>query len=184
MEPWAVSAAPRRAEGAVLRRAEGAVLRRAEGAVQDGEEDDAPAGAPEYGDLLDSDWLERTAGTLEREEDVVDVSLTLDLDDRDDADGLAYVLDLDVGTLLTSLPPGLARDFGTVESVEPGERELGEGTLAIGALREVLLPEGFATPQRGEDDEEIGDDDQFPAFDASSVLLPSAPPPDPEDGDV
>jgi hypothetical protein len=131
------------------------------------DEDEAPAVAPEYGDLLDANLLERSADTVDPDDDLVDVGLTLDLADRDDVEGLAMVVDLDVGTLLTSLPPAAAvRD----------ERDLGEDALASGALREVLLPEEHELQRRTDDDEAVGDDERFPAFDATSELLPSSTP--------
>ena len=145
--------------------------------------EDAPAGEPEYGDLLDAKWLERTADALEVDDDLVDIGLTLDLDEQDDADEHAFALDLDVGTLLTSLPaPGVVRE-STASDPDAAERELGEGTLALGALREVLLPEERAARQRLDDDEEIGLDERFPAFDTDNFNTDSAElPPDDHDG--
>jgi hypothetical protein len=131
------------------------------------EEEEAPA-APEYGDLLDARWLERDADVLERDDDLVDVGLTLDLDDDDEDDESSYAVDLDVGTLLTSLlPPGADSDAS--------EPALNDGSLASGALNEVLLPEERRSDertakQRAEDDEAVGDDEQFPAFDDSDGL--------------
>src|SRR5687768_13134461 len=125
-------------------------------AVDTDDEDEAPTGKPEYGDLLDADWLERVADARVRDDDLIDVGLTLDLDDRDDGDELAQVMDLDVGILLTSLPLPVSREGGgsselnagdgaspdsvTPDSVTPDgtERELGEGSLSIGALRDLL----------------------------------------------
>jgi hypothetical protein len=149
------------------------------GAAED--EDDSPVGEPEYGDLLDADWLERTADALELDDELVDVGLTLDLNEGDDADEHAFALDLDVGTLLTSLPPaGVARDLSVALELDAVERELGDGTLALGALRDVLLPEERALRQRADDDEEIGEDDRFPAFETYIAELPAEP--EPEDG--
>ena len=139
------------------------------------DEDEVPAGDPEYSDLLDSDWLERVADARERDDDLVDVGLTLDLVDRDDGDELAQGLDLDVGLLLTSLP--------APDAVEP-ERELGEGSLSVGALRDVLLPEERALRERAEDDEEVGDDERFPAFDSSLEQQPRAPEEDSTEGEA
>jgi hypothetical protein len=152
-----------------------------QGSTASEEADDLPAGEPEYGDLLDANWLERTADVLEIDDDLVDIGLTLDLAEQDGADEQAYALDLDVGTLLTSLPSAGdgSRDLSPTSDPDAPERELGEGTLALGALREVLLPEERATRQRVEDDEEIGEDDRFPAFEVSSAELP----PDDEDGE-
>lgn len=135
------------------------------GAARDDEED-APAAA-EYGDLLDTKWLEREAGVLDPDDDLVDVGLTLDLDDDDDDDENAYVVDLDVGTLLTSLLPGVA-------DADASEPALNDGSLAAGALSEVLLPEERALRQRAEDDEAVGEHEQFPAFDESE-RLPARP---------
>jgi hypothetical protein len=137
------------------------------------DEDEAPAGDPEYSDLLDTEWLERMADARERDDDLVDVGLTLDLTDRDEADELAQVLDLDVGILLTSLPAHVSRD-GSPDGVEP-ERELGDGSLSVGALRDLLLPEEHAVRERAEDDEEVGDDGRFPAFESSIEQGPRAP---------
>ena len=136
------------------------------------DEDDAPMGEPEYGDLLDADWLERTADALELDEDLVDVGLTLDLNQQDDADEHADA-DLDVGALLTSLPTsGVARDVSAASEADAVERELGDGALALGALRDVLLPEERAARQRSDDDDDVGQDDRFPAFEMSIAELP------------
>ena len=133
----------------------------AAGARED-EDDDSPA-VTDYGDLLDAKWLEREADVLDQDDDLVDVGLTLDLDDDDDDDENAYAVDLDVGSLLTSLqPPGADAD-----SSEPA---LNDGSLAAGALSEVLLPEANALRRLVEDDEAVGDDEQFPAFDESEGL--------------
>jgi hypothetical protein len=127
------------------------------------DDEDAPAAA-EYVDLLDSKWLEREVDVLEPDDDVVDVGLTLDLDDDDDDDENTYAVDLDVGTLLTSLLPTGADS----DSLEPA---LNDGSLASGALSDVLLPEERAAKGRAEeDDEAVGDDDRFPAFDDASGL--------------
>lgn len=126
------------------------------------DDEDAPA-ATEYGDLLDAKWLEREADALELDDDLVDVGLTLDLDDDDEDDENTYAVDLDVGTLLTSLLPAGA----DADSAEP---TLNDSSLASGALSEVLLPEERAMKRRAEDDEAVGDDEQFPAFDESDGL--------------
>jgi len=154
------------------------VVSHAVGAAED--EDDSPVGQPEYGDLLDAAWLERAADALDLDDELVDVGLTLDLNEGDDAEEHAFALDLDVGILLTSLPPaGVARDLSALD-LDAVERELGDGTLALGALREVLLPEERALRQRADDDEEIGEDDRFPAFETYIAELPLEP--EPEDG--
>jgi len=136
---------------------------------RDDDEEQAPA-APDYGDLLDAKLLEREADVLEQDDDLVDVGLTLDLDDDDADDENTYAVDLDVGTLLTSLLPAGA----DADSVEPA---LNDGSLASGALSEVLLPEERLPEERlragrasSDDDEAVGDDEQFPAFDASDAL--------------
>jgi len=188
------------------------------------DEDEAPAGDPEYGDLLDADWLDRVADARERDDDLIDVGLTLDLDDCDDGDELAQVMDLDVGILLTSLPlpvwredggfsglnaadgvssDGVSPDSGSPDGVSPDsgspdsgsadsvpsdgtEPELGGGSLSIGALRDVLLPEERAH-QRAEDDDEVGDNERFPAFESSPSLLPTELPTEPgaeDDGEA
>src|SRR6476620_11377520 len=131
---------------------------------RDDDEEHTPA-APDYGDLLDAKLLEREDDVLEQEDDLVDVGLTLDLDDDDADDENTYAVDLDVGTLLTSLLPAGA----DTDSVEPA---LNDGSLASGALSEVLLPEERLPAGRAsrEDDEAVGEDEQFPAFDASDAL--------------
>ncbi len=117
----------------------------------------------EYVDLLDAKWLERDGvDVLERDDDLVDVGLTLDLDDDDEDDENSYAVDLDVGTLLTSLLPA-----DDADSVEPA---LNDGSLASGALSDVLLPEEPSPEERWEDDDAVGDDEQFPAFDESDRL--------------
>lgn len=122
------------------------------------EEDDAPVHEPEYGDLLDEQWLQRGSDALDPEDDLVDIALTIELADSDDLDE-AQALELDVGTLLTSLP---AQE--PTEGEEPAERTGGDG--ALGALHELLLPDEHAGR---EEDEEVGDDEQFPAFDGLSA---------------
>jgi hypothetical protein len=149
-------------------------------AVGTDDEDEAPAGDPEYADLLDGEWLERVADARERDDDLVDVGLTLDLDAYDDEGEQAQVMDLDVGVLLTSLPSVAREGRGSVDGAvsdgavsDGAEPELGDGSLSVGALRDVLLPEGRALRERVEDDDEIGDDEHFPAFELSPVLRPA-----------
>lgn len=155
------------------------------------DEDEAPAADPEYADLFDAKWLERVADAQERDDDLVDVGLTLDLDDCDDAGELAQGMDLDVGVLLTSLPAPVSAGDGDPSELtaadgaasrtaasrsaasESAETELGGGSLSVGALSDVLLPEGRAL--RAEDDDEIGEDEHFPAFDVSPLPGPTAP---------
>jgi len=114
-----------------------------------------------YGDLLDTSWLDRTAAE-EPEDDratLDDIGLTIELDDSD-MDDDAQVVDLDVGSLLTSLP-----SEGTELDLDSGAVD---GALAIAALRDVLLP----SDDEVNDDREIGDDDRFPAFDDASDIEP------------
>ena len=114
--------------------------------------DDAEALVQEtgYGDLLDTSWLERTTADEPEDERATpeDIGLTIELDDPD-MDDDAQVVDLDVGSLLTSLP-----SEGTELDLDSGGMD---GSLAIAALRDVLLP---------------GDDDRFPAFDDASDIEP------------
>jgi hypothetical protein len=137
---------------------------RADARVASSRDDEEDASAAEYGDLLDAKWLEREGvDVLERDDDLMDVGLTLDLDDDDDDDENSYAVDLDVGTLLTSLLPADDPD-----SIEPA---LNDGSLASGALSDVLLPEERSPEeQRADDDDAVGDDEQFPAFDESDRL--------------
>lgn len=110
-----------------------------------------------YDDLLDRGWLERTAEEdWDDERSVVDdIGLTIELDSPAGDDDGAQVVDLDVGSLLTSLPSD-----GTELDLEPGlAQERGE--LGIGVLRDVLLPED----EDEQDDREVGDDARFPVFD-------------------
>jgi hypothetical protein len=57
------------------------------------------------------------------------------------------------------------------------EREGGEA--ALGALQELLLPEDGS---QGRDDDEIGNDERFPAFDGLSAPRPSVPADDDAEG--
>lgn len=127
------------------------------------EEDDAPVLDPEYGDLLDAQWLQRS-DALDPGDDLVDIGLTIDIADSVDLDE-AQAMELDVGTLLTSLPA-----VELAEGGEATEREGGEA--ALGALQDLLLPEDGSGR---EDDDEIGNDERFPAFDGLSAPRPSQP---------
>jgi hypothetical protein len=126
---------------------------------------------PDYGDLLDTDWLERT-GDVEEVEDaevgLAEVGFTLDLNGPDDGEELAQIVDLDVGSLLTSLPEDEMDLDGSV-------RESGaDGNLGLGGLSdELLLPEDVPAGERA--DEVVGDDDRFPAFDDSLAVNPRSP---------
>jgi hypothetical protein len=116
----------------------------------------------EHDDLLDRGWLERAADDdLEDDATVEDIGLTIDLDGPATDDEGAQFLDLDVGSLLTSLPGG---GDGVELDLEPGDRE----GVAVGTLRELLLPDG----DTDSDDREIGDDDRFPAFDDGPAIAP------------
>ena len=56
---------------------------RADARVASSRDDEEDASAAEYGDLLDAKWLEREGvDVLERDDELVDVGLTLDLDDE------------------------------------------------------------------------------------------------------
>lgn len=117
---------------------------------------------PDYGDLIDSGWIDRAAYIEELDDDrgnSLDVGLTLDLNDSDQDEELGHMVDLDVGALLTPL---------TKES--EGDREAARDSLdpsfAIGALRDLLLPdESEGEPRDGES----VDDERFPAFDDAPV---------------
>jgi hypothetical protein len=119
-----------------------------------------------YDDLIDRRWLERGAGDDDDDDrsSMDEVGLTIDLDELASEDDGAQIVDLDVGSLLTPLPsdaveleldPGPARD---------------RAALALGALRDMLLPEGEEADQ---DDHDVGDDDRFPVFDDSSDSVSS-----------
>jgi hypothetical protein len=118
---------------------------------------------PDYGDLIDSGWIDRAARIEELDDDrnnSLDVGLTLDLSGSDDDEELGQMVDLDVGALLTPLPRDLdgdrdaARDGGSTEA------------FAIGALRDLLLPD--ESDAEIEQEQEI-DDERFPAFDDGPV---------------
>jgi hypothetical protein len=123
---------------------------------------------PDYGDLIDSGWIDRAARIEELDDDrsnSLDVGLTLDLSGSDEDEELGQMVDLDVGALLTPLPRDAdgdrdaARDVG---STEP--------SFAIGALRELLLPDSSGAEDEQEQDI---DDERFPAFDDAPVPAPS-----------
>jgi hypothetical protein len=131
----------------------------------DMEDAEALAQDHRYEDLLDHRWLERGADAEEEDEDrsIEEVGLTIDIDDLADEEDGAQVVDLDVGSLLTSLP-----SEGTELDLDPGPLH-GDGSLALGALRDMLLPDDQAVDS---DDREVGDDERFPAFDDSSDIAP------------
>ena len=72
----------------------------------DMEDAEAPVREPGYDDLIDRSWLERGADEDWDDErsTVDDVGLTIELDSPASEDDGAQVVDLDVGSLLTSLP--------------------------------------------------------------------------------
>lgn len=115
-------------------------------------------GDPDYGDLLDSGWIDRAAHIEDLDDDrgnSLDVGLTLDLNDSDQGEELGQMVDLDVGALLTPLPK-------EGESERDAARDSLDPSFAIGALRDLLLPdESDAETQDGES----VDDERFPAFD-------------------
>jgi len=117
---------------------------------------------PDYEDLLDSGWIDRAAYIEELDDDrgnSLDVGVTLDLNDSDQDEELGQMVDLDVGALLTPLPK-------ETESERDATRDSPDPSFAIGALRDLLLPdESDAEVQDGE----RVDDERFPAFDAASV---------------
>lgn len=126
------------------------------------DEDEAPVLEPEYGDLLDAQWLQRGSDALDPEDDLVDIGLTIDIADTGDLDE-AQAMELDVGSLLTSLP--------SLELSDPAEPER-EGAEASLALHDLLLPEE-GRGGRGEDDDEVGNDASFPVFDGISAPRPA-----------
>jgi hypothetical protein len=115
---------------------------------------------PDYGDLIDSGWIDRAARIEELDDDrsnSLDVGLTLDLSGSAEDEELGQMVDLDVGALLTPLPReadgerDAARDVGSTDT-----------SFAIGALRELLLPD--ESDAEIEQEQEL-DDERFPAFD-------------------
>lgn len=159
-----------------------------------GELDDAlPEGVPEYGDLLDGDWLERGADNLEMEEEVVDVGLTLDLAERDDLEDGGLAIEFDVGSLLTLLPSEVLPSRAVLPDA-PSELLPSETSSRETSSRETLPSDGFGAatldelllPEEGIDlgldrgDDDVGDDERFPAFDDGG-LVPSMSPSADED---
>lgn len=130
--------------------------------------EDAEAGLrePGFDDLIDRRWLERAAEDDWEDEHspVDDIGLTIELDGSPDEEDGAQVVDLDVGSLLTSLP-----SEGTELDLEPGPLpDRADSPLGIGALRDVLLPED----DDEHDDREVGDDERFPVFDEHAERTP------------
>jgi hypothetical protein len=139
-----------------------------EAALPELDTEDAEAGLrePGFDDLIDRRWLERVADEDSDDERSVvdDIGLTIDLDSAPDEEDGAQVVDLDVGSLLTSLP-----SEGTELDLEPGPlQERGDSPIGIGALRDVLLPED----DDEHDDREVGDDERFPVFDEHAERQP------------
>ena len=96
------------------------------------------------------------------------VQKTIDMADADGGED-ASGMELDVGVLLTSLPG----EDEAAELREPGERESGESVVGMSALQDLLLPD---ERMRGkEDDEEVGNDEYFPAFEGVATPRPSIP---------
>jgi hypothetical protein len=116
---------------------------------------------PEYGDLIDSGWIDRAARIEELDDDrtnSLDVGLTLDLSDSDEDEELGQMVDLDVGTLLTPLPRESESDRDTTASLD--------ASFGVGALRDLLLPD--ESDLENEQEQEV-DDARFPAFDDAPV---------------
>jgi hypothetical protein len=123
-------------------------------------------------DLLDDKLLEQTIELGEVDNDrssALDVGLTLDLNGPETLEELVQVVDLDVGSLLTLLPQedsqldpdALGRDLGPSES-----------PLAVGALRDILLPEAGGSGELDGSDDGVWDDQRFPAFEGSPGVRP------------
>jgi hypothetical protein len=127
-----------------------------------------------FEDLIDHGWLERAAEEELDEEGgrLDDIGLTIDLDGPTAEEDGAQVVDLDVGSLLVPLP-----EAGEAElELEPVARERSEtGSIGIGALRDLLLPESGEDDDSVDerpDDREVGDDDHFPVFDDARDIAP------------
>jgi len=131
----------------------------------DMEDAEAPVRETGYEDLIDSGRIERESdeGWDDERSVVEDVGLTIELDSPADDDDGAQVVDLDVGSLLTSLPSD-----GTELDLDASLHERGESSFGSGVLRDVLLPED----DDEHDDGEVGDDARFPAFDDDAKRSP------------
>jgi hypothetical protein len=119
----------------------------------------------DYGDWLGGAWLERSAEDVELDDEragFLDVGLTLDLNESDADEELAQLLDLDVGELLTSLPI-------EVTELDLDALALQDGAFGVSGLRVLRTPDGNAWDGS---DEELGDDERFPAFDDSLIAVP------------
>lgn len=116
--------------------------------------------APRYGDLLDTDWIERAAQVEDIDDErggALDVGMTLDVSDAYGEDDASQVVDLDVGPLLT-----LITDGGDTDRELARDHTLMDSTFGNDALSDLLLTEDGSDPGS---DEEIGDDERFPALD-------------------
>lgn len=128
-------------------------------AAPDSGPEDPDEPEPDYRDLLDEAWLERTVDVEDMDEgtpEVDDAALTLDLaDDDDEEEDAGQVVEFDVGSLLTLLPAGS-----------------GEGE--DGALDVDMFGDDLPAPLEGsgDGDEEVGHDERFPVFDESLVAVP------------
>lgn len=133
----------------------------------------------DYHDLLDGGWLERSAEGPDPEEGAayIDVGLTIELNGPDTGEDLAQVVDLDVGSLLTLLP-GEASESDIELSRDLGQSD---GSFALNALSDMLLPEDGPT-RREHADEEVGDDERFPAFEDSLIVTRQRPAPEEGEG--
>jgi hypothetical protein len=134
----------------------------------------------DYRDLLDGGRLERGTDSPDAEEEgaaYMDVGLTIELDGPDTSEELAQVMDLDVGSLLTLLA-GEAIESDTEVSRELGQSD---GSFALNALSDMLLPE-VAPERRDHADEEVGDDERFPAFEDSLIVTRQRPTPEEGEG--
>jgi hypothetical protein len=119
----------------------------------------------DYSDWLGAAWLERSAEDVELEDEragLLDVGLTLDLNESDTEEELAQLLDLDVGELLTSLPLEV-----TELDLDSSARE--DGAFGASGLRILHTPDGNDWDSS---DEALGDDERFPAFDDSAIVVP------------
>jgi hypothetical protein len=113
-------------------------------------------------------WLAEDTDLDDEASGYIDVGLTLDLDAADSGEELVQLMDLDVGALLTSLP---------LESTELDLDALAEfsGAFGVTALRELLLPDGAGGSVLDELADDIGDDERFPVFEESAIVIPLAP---------
>lgn len=150
-----------------------------EGAFPELDTDDADAalGDTGYEDLLDRGWLDRAADEAWEDEGspVDDIGLTIEIASASEEEEGAQVVDLDVGSLLTSLP-----SEGTELDLEAGPlQERGDATVGVGALRDMLLSEEEEDEQ---DDREVGDDERFPVFERDAERPPRASDDDSEIG--